>query len=69
MTADDRIALADFFATQMLRTHSGRTGLKHLAGQAREMTRQVGYDPDADQHMGMPSDAAVRLGAIKASLD
>ncbi|PBB39725.1 MULTISPECIES: DUF4238 domain-containing protein [Mesorhizobium] len=69
MTADDRIALADFFATQMLRTHFSRTGPKHLAGQLREMTRQVGYDPDADPHMAMPSDAAVRLGAVKAFLE
>lgn len=69
MTADDRIALADFFATQMLRTHFSRTGPKHLAGQLREMTRQVGYDPDADPHMAMPSDAAVRLAAVKAFLE
>ncbi|MER9302924.1 DUF4238 domain-containing protein [Mesorhizobium sp. M0496] len=68
MTADDRIALADFFATQMLRTHFSRTGPKHLAGQLREMMRQVGYDPDADPHMAMPSDASVRLGAVKAFL-
>lgn len=69
MTADDRIALADLFATQMLRTHFSRTGPKHLAGQLREITRQIGYDPDADPHMAMPSDAAVRLGAVKAFLD
>ena len=68
MTADDRIALADFFATQMLRTHFSRTGPKHLAGQLREITRQIGYDPDADPHMAMSSDAAVRLGAVKAFL-
>lgn len=69
MTADDRIALADFFATQTLRTHFSRTGPKHLAGQLREMTRQVDYDPDADPQMAMPSDAAVRLGAVKAFLE
>ncbi|MGX1100655.1 DUF4238 domain-containing protein [Amorphus sp. MBR-141] len=69
MTADDRIALADFFATQTLRTHFSRTGPKHLAGQLRKMTRQVGYDPDADPQTAMPSDAAVRLGAVKAFLE
>lgn len=69
MTADDRIALADFFATQMLRTHFSRTVPKHLAGQLREMTRQVGYDPDADPHMAMPSEAALRLGAARAFLE
>jgi hypothetical protein len=69
MTADDRIALADFFATQMLRTHFSRTTPKYLAQQLRNVTRQVGYDPDADPHMAMPSDAAVRLAAVKAFLD
>ncbi|GAB4072252.1 DUF4238 domain-containing protein [Ancylobacter sonchi] len=69
MTADDRIALADFFATQMLRTHFSRTTPKYLAGQLREIARQVGYDPDADPHMALPSDAAVRLRAVKAFLE
>ncbi|MEJ6785603.1 DUF4238 domain-containing protein [Aminobacter sp. Piv2-1] len=69
MTADDRIALADFFATQMLRTHFSRTTPKYLAGQLREITRQVGYHPDADPHLAMPSDVAVRLGAVKAFLE
>ncbi|MFP9139278.1 DUF4238 domain-containing protein [Devosia sp. XGJD_8] len=69
MTADDRIALADFFATQMLRTHFSRITPKYLAGQLREMTRQVGYDPDADPQMAMLSDAAVKLGAVRAFLD
>jgi hypothetical protein len=69
MTADDRIALADFFATQMLRTHFSRTTPKYLTQRLREVTRQVGYDPDADPHMAMPSDAGMRLGAVKAFLD
>ncbi|TGS71682.1 DUF4238 domain-containing protein [Mesorhizobium sp. M3A.F.Ca.ET.201.01.1.1] len=69
MTVDDRIALADFFATQMLRTHFSRTTPKYLGGQLREMTRRVGYDPDTDPHMAMPSDATLRLGAVKAFLD
>ncbi|CAN7384109.1 DUF4238 domain-containing protein [Devosia sp. LjRoot16] len=69
MTAQDRIALADFFATQMLRTHFSRTGPKRLASQLREMTREVGFDPDTDPRMAMPSDAAVRLGAVKAFLE
>jgi hypothetical protein len=69
LTPDDRIALADFFATQLLRTHFSRTTPKLIAGQLREMTRQIDYDPDQDPDMAMPSDATLRLGAVKAFLD
>lgn len=68
LTVDDRIALADLIATQLLRTHFSRTTPKRLAEQLREITRQLGYDPDDDPHMAMPSDAALRLGAVKAFL-
>ena len=69
MTQDDRIALADFTATQLLRTHFSRTTPKHMAEQLRAMARQLGYDPDQDPSMAMPSDATLRLGAAKAFLD
>jgi hypothetical protein len=69
LTPNDRIALADLFATQLLRTHFSRTTPTRLADQLREMTRQIGYDPDHDPHMAMPSDAALRLGAAKIFLD
>jgi hypothetical protein len=60
---EDRVALADLFVTQLLRTHFSRTTPKHLAGQLRDLTRQMGYDPDQDPAMAMPSEAALRLGA------
>ena len=69
LTADDRVAMVDLFATQLLRTHFSRTTPKHIAEQLREITRQVGYDPDQDPNMALPSDAALRLGAVKAFLD
>jgi len=46
--AEDSVALADLFATQLLRTHFNRTTPMHLAEDLREMIRRVGYDPDTD---------------------
>lgn len=66
---DDRIALVDLFATQLLRTHFSRKTPKHLAEQLREVVRRVGYNPDVDPNMAMPSDALLRLGAAKDFLD
>ncbi|NTH12019.1 DUF4238 domain-containing protein [Agrobacterium rhizogenes] len=69
LTQADHIALVDFFATQLLRTHFSRTTPRRLAEGLREMTRQIGYDPDQDPAMAMPSDSALRLGAVKTFLD
>ena len=64
MTADDRVALVDLFATQLLRTHFSRTTPRRVAEHLRDVVRQVGYDPDDDATLAMPSDAALRLGAV-----
>ncbi|UPJ79482.1 DUF4238 domain-containing protein [Bradyrhizobium sp. 183] len=69
LSEDDRLALADLFATQLLRTHFGRTTPGHLAERLREIIRQFGYDPDQDPTMAKPSDAALRLGSVKTFLD
>ncbi len=68
MAATDRVALVDLFATQLLRTNFCRTTPMRMAEHLREVVRQVGYDPDADPGMAMPSDAALRLGAVEAFL-
>lgn len=68
LTADDRVALADLFAAQLLRTHFSRTTPRHLAGQLREAMRQVGYDPDADPSLAEPDENSLRIGAVKAFL-
>jgi len=68
LTPDDRVALADLFATQLLRTHFSRTTPKRMAEHLRKMVSQVGYDPNEDPGMAMPSDAALRLGAVQAFL-
>lgn len=65
---EGRLALVDLFATQLLRTHFTRTTPKHLAGQLRELVRGMGFDPDLDPAMAMPSEAALRLGAAKTFL-
>ncbi|WP_334147174.1 DUF4238 domain-containing protein [Hyphomicrobium sp.] len=69
LSDDDRLALADLFATQLLRTHFGRTTPAHLAERLREIIRHLGYDPDQDPTMATPSDAALRLGAVRTFLD
>ncbi|MCO6415796.1 DUF4238 domain-containing protein [Siccirubricoccus sp. KC 17139] len=69
LTLDDRVTLADFFATQLLRTHFSRTTPKRVAEQLRQMMRQIGYDPDRDPDMAMPTDTTLRLGAVKAFLN
>lgn len=69
LTIDDRLALADLFATQVLRTHFGRTTPRHLAGRLREVVREMGYDPDEDPAMAIPSEAALRLGAARTFLE
>lgn len=69
LTLDDRLALADLFATQLLRTHLSRTTPKHLARQLRGLVRDMGYDPDQDPALAMPSEAALRLGAARMFLE
>lgn len=66
---DDRMALADHVATQLLRTHFSRSTPRHLAGQLRDVVREIGYDPDEDPALAMPSDAALRLGAARTFLE
>lgn len=66
---EDRAALYDLLSTQHLRTHFSRTSPKHLAHEMRELVRDLGYDPDADPKMAMPSDASLRLGALRSFLD
>lgn len=68
LTADDHVALADLFATQLLRTHFSRMTPRHVAGQLREAMRQVGYDPNADPNLAAPEEASLRIGAVKAFL-
>jgi len=69
LSEDDRLALADLFATQLLRTHFSRTTPAHLAERFREIVRHLGYDPDQDPTMATPSDVGLRLGAVRTFLD
>lgn len=66
---EDRVALSDLIITQMLRTSFGRTTPRDLAKQMRQMVRDIGYDPDDDPSMTMPTDSALRLGSVKNFLE
>jgi hypothetical protein len=64
----DLAALIDLLATQMLRTRLARSTPQALALQMREMMREIGADPDADPRMATPSEAAIRIGAVRSFL-
>lgn len=65
---DEHAALIDLFATQSLRTHFSRSTPRHLVVEMRELVRGLGFDPDEYPDMAMPSDASLRLGAVRAFL-
>ncbi len=66
---EDREALIDLFATQMLRTNLTRTTTTFIADKMREIVRGLGYDPDGDPDYATPSESSVRLGAVKTFLE
>lgn len=68
MSVDDRVALADFVAVQLVRTRFSRTTPGAIVKGLREMIRQVGHDPEADPSPALPDETAVRLSALKAFL-
>lgn len=65
----DHAALIDLFTTQMLRTRLARTTPQSMAARMRELVRGLGFDPDEDPSMAMPTDAAIRIGAIRSFLE
>jgi len=66
---EDRIALADLFAVQSLRTRLSRTTPLSIVEQLRESVRSVGYDPDGMANLGLPSERSLRLNAVKAYIE
>lgn len=68
ITYEDREAINDLFATQTLRTKLSRTTPHALVEQMRAVIRNLGYDPDDDPTMAMPTEAALRIGTVKAFL-
>ena len=69
MGLEERIALADLFAVQSLRTRLSRTTPLKIVEQLREAVRKVGYDPDDMADMVLPSERSLRLTAVKAYLE
>lgn len=69
ITTDDRIAMIDLFTTQMLRTKLARSTTRSIALQMSEMMRDIGFDPDADPSLATPTEASIRMGAVKSFLE
>ena len=69
MAKSDRTALADFIAAQLVRTKFSRTEPKKLAHSLRQMMREVGFDPDDNPDMAMPSDARIKISTLTAFLE
>lgn len=69
ITPDDHTAMIDLITTQMLRTKLARLTPQSMALQMREMMRDIGIDPDADPSMASPTEASIRMGAVKFSLE
>lgn len=65
---EDQAAMVDLFATQMLRTKLARSTPHSMALQMWEMMRDIGVDPDADLNLATPTEAAIRIGAVKSFL-
>lgn len=69
ITPVDHAAIIDLLTAQMLRTKLARLTPHSMALQMREMMHEVGVDPDADPSMATPSEAAIRMGAVKSFLE
>jgi hypothetical protein len=69
ITPTDHAAMIDLFTTQMLRTKLARSTPQSMALQMREMMRDIGVDPDTDPSMATPTEASIRMGAVKSFLE
>ena len=66
---EDRIAIVDFVATQILRTPAWRKTLQNFGRQIRELVAGFGYDPSGDPQMALPSDNDVKMASARAFLN
>lgn len=69
ITPADHASMIDLFTTQMLRTKLARSTPQNMALQMREMMRDIGVDPDSDPSMATPTEASIRMGAVKSFLE
>lgn len=65
----DHAAIIDLLTTQMLRTKLARSTPHSLALQMREMMCEIGVDPDGDPNLATPTEAAIKMGAVKSFLE
>jgi Protein of unknown function (DUF4238) len=60
--------LFDLFVSQLLRTHFARSTPLFLAKSIREIVSSLGFDPDSDPDWSLPSEASLRLEAVRSFL-
>lgn len=64
----ERIAIADLFTVQMIRTRIHRSTPAFLARALHESFREMGFDSDLDTLPALPTDTSARLGTIAGFL-
>jgi hypothetical protein len=69
ITPADHVAIIDLLTTQILRTKLARSTPHSMALKMREMMRQIGVDPDGDPSLATPTEAQIRMGAVKSFLE
>ena len=69
LTRDDRFALSEVVAAQMIRTKLVRTTLRSIAEQLSKTLRDAGIDPGDVDGFAIPTDQEIRRAALASFLD
>lgn len=65
---DDRIALADFISTQLVRTQIWRENVLGIGVQIRSLVADLRFDPDNDSSLMLPTEDDVKIQSARAFL-
>src|ERR1051325_4676250 len=69
LTREDRIALSEVVAAQMIRTKLVRTTLRSIAEQLSKSLKEAGIDPGEVDEFSIPTDQEIRRAALASLLD
>lgn len=69
LTPEDRFALSEVVAAQMIRTKLVRTTLRSIAEQLSKTLREAGIDPGEVDGFSIPTDQEIRRAALVSFLD
>ena len=69
LTPEDRFALSEVVAAQMIRTKLVRTTLRSIAEQLSKTLREAGIDPGEVDGFSIPTDQEIRRAALASFLD